>query len=129
MRDQDKHQNQGWIWYAMLALLAEKVIQHVFVTTAFFFNWGDISSTVAVSPTALMIAGAGLAVLFALALWAVAGRRPWATKLVVALALCDIVGEFIAQGTLLIGMNVSFAVATALLVLVLLGRGRVVRTA
>ena len=129
MREQDKHQNRAWVRYIMLALLAEKVIQHVFVTAAFFFNWGDIRSTVAVSPTALMIAGAGLAVLFALALWAVAGRRLWATKLVVALALCDIVGEFIAQGTLGIELNVSFVVATTLLVLALLGRGRVVQTA
>ena len=129
MAQQDKPYNRGWVWYIMLALLAEKVIQHVFVTTAFFFNWGNIGSTVAVSPTALMIAGAGLAVLFALALWAVARGGAWATKLVVALALCDMVGEFIAQGTLAIDMNVSFIVATALLVLALLGRGRLARTA
>lgn len=129
MAQQDKPYNRGWVWYIMLVLLAEKVIQHVFVTTAFFFNWGNIGSTVAVSPTALMIAGAGLAVLFALALWAVARGGAWATKLVVALALCDMVGEFIAQGTLAIDMNVSFIVATALLVLALLGRGRLARTA
>lgn len=129
MAQQDKPYNRGWVWYIMLVLLAEKVIQHVFVTTAFFFNWGNIGSTVAVSPTALMIAGAGLAVLFALALWAVARGGAWATKLVVALALCDMVGEFIAPGTLAIDMNVSFIVATALLVLALLGRGRLARTA
>ncbi len=114
----------SWPRYILLALLAEKVIQHVFVTLAFYFDWGGIRSTVAVSPTSLMLGGAVLAVLFALALWAAAVRHPWAMKLVVALALCDIIGEFVAQGTLFIVITVSFIVATALLVLVLLARGR-----
>lgn len=43
---------------------------------------------------------------------------------IVALALADIVGEFIAQGTLAIAINVSFIVALALLALVAADRRR-----
>ncbi len=119
----------AWLRYTLLVLLAEKVTQHVFVTLAFYFDWGGIRATVAVSPTALMFAGAVLAVLFALALWAALRRRAWAIKLVAALALCDIIGEFVAQGTLFIVITVSFIVAIALLVLVLLARGRKLQAA
>ncbi len=106
----------------MLVLLAEKIIQHVAVTTAFALNWRDIRSTVAVSPDALMVAGGLVAVAFAAALWALWARRTWAMGLVMALALFDMVGEFVAQGTLAITLNVSFIVATALLLLALFSR-------
>ena len=129
MGNQDKHRNRAWPRYIIVALLAEKVIQHVAVTAAFYFNWYNIGSTVAVSPTILMVVGAALAVLFAVALWAVSGGRAWATKLIIALALFDIVGEFVAQATIAIDINVSFIVATALLVLVLLYRRQKARTA
>ena len=39
-----------------------------------------------------------------------------------ALALFDMIGEFVAQGTIGIQLNVSFLVATVLLVLCLLDR-------
>ncbi len=121
MANQIPHPNP-WPRYLLLALLAEKVTQHIFVTLAFYFDWGGIRSTVAVSPAFLMYAGAVLAILFALALWAAAASRAWAANLVIALALCDIIGEFVAQGTVFITVTVSFIVATALLLLVLLAR-------
>lgn len=106
----------------MLVLLAEKVIQHVAVTVGFAINWHDIRSTVAVSPDALMVSGAFVALAFAVALWALWTRRAWVTGLVVALALFDIIGEFIAQGSIWFTLNVSFIVATALLLLALFSR-------
>jgi hypothetical protein len=114
----------NWVYYLLILLVIEKIIQHVFVTLAFYFNWGDIASTVAVSPTILMILGALAAVLFALSLWGMIRKKTWAVNLVIALALFDILGEFVAQGQVCILINVSFIVATLLLVLALSYRRR-----
>jgi hypothetical protein len=117
-----KKRKSGWIRYILLALIAEKIIQHIFVTMAFYLNWGGIDSTVAVNPDVLMILGAGVATLFILSLWGMITRKKWAINLIIALALIDIIGEFIAQGKIGIDMNVSFLVATALLILALIYR-------
>ena len=124
MGNRDEQRVGAWLRYVIIALLAEKVIQHAAVTAALYFNWHDIDATVAISPTILMVLGGAAAVLFAVALWAVFKRRAWGTRLVIALALFDIVGEFVAQGTIAIDINVSFIIAATLLVLVLLDRGR-----
>ena len=108
------------LYYVLILLVIEKIIQHVVVTFALYFNWKDIASTVAVSPTVLMVAGAIVAVLFAIALWGMLTKKPWTIKLIIALALFDIVGEFVAQGRIDIMINVSFIVATLLLVLAIL---------
>ncbi len=129
MGNQAAYRNRGWLAYIIMALLAEKIIQHVFVTTAFYFDWNDIGSTVAVSPMILTVLGGLAAVLFAVALWAMIRGRAWAAHLIIGLALFDIAGEFVAQGTLAIGLNVSFIVATAILVLVLLHRRQAPRLA
>jgi hypothetical protein len=106
-----------WNRYALILLAFEKVVQHCFVTAAFLLDLGGIRSTVAIDPWILTVAGALIAVLFAVALWALVGGRPWAPRLLIGLALVDIVGEFIAQGRLGITINVSFIVALLLLVL------------
>jgi hypothetical protein len=110
----------SWHYYALLLLIVEKIIQHIFVTLAFYFNWGNIASTVAVSPTLLMVAGAFVAILFLLSLGGLLNRQMWTINLVVFLALFDIVGEFVAQGRIGIVINVSFIVATLLLILALM---------
>jgi hypothetical protein len=114
--------DKPWVRYALIALVCEKIIQHVVVTTAFYLNWGDIRSTVAVDPGILMVLGAVVALLFALSLWGMIARRRWAIDLVIGLALFDIVGEFVAQGAISIAITVSFLVATLLLVLALVYR-------
>jgi hypothetical protein len=114
----------NWIYYALIVLIVEKIIQHIFVTLAFYFNWAEIASTVVVSPTALMILGALVAVLFALGLWGMINKRDWAINLVIFLALFDIIGEFVAQGRIGIMINVSFIVAMLLLTLALMYRSR-----
>jgi hypothetical protein len=111
-----------WMKYLLIALMLEKVIQHIFVTMAFYFNWANIGATVAVSPRILMILGAMLAVLFVLGLWGISTQRNWAIDLTIALALFDIIGEFVAQGKIGIQINVSFIVATILLILSLFYR-------
>jgi hypothetical protein len=107
-------------YYLLILLVIEKIVQHVTVTLAFYFNWKDIASTVAVSPTVLMVAGAIVAALFAIALWGMIMKQAWVLKLIVALALFDMVGEFVAQGVICIVLNVSFVVATLLLILAIL---------
>ncbi len=109
----------NWIYYLLILLIVEKIIQHVFVTLSFYFNWTDIASTVVVSPMILMILGGLVAVLFIFSLWGMIKKRSWAINLVIALALFDMVGEFVAQGKIGIAMTWSFLVATLLLVLAL----------
>jgi hypothetical protein len=105
--------------YLLIALVIEKLVQHLVVTLAFYFNWGAIGATVVVDPSLLMALGALLLGLFALALWGLVQHRPWATDLVIGLSLFDIVGEFVAQGKIGITITVSFLVATILLLLAL----------
>ena len=119
----------AWLKYVIIALILEKTIQHVVVTLAFYFNLKGIGSTVAVSPSLLMILGAMVAVLFGFSLWGTATQKRWAIGLVVVLALFDIVGEFVAQGRIDIVITVSFVVATILLVLTLIYRRQEARRA
>ena len=107
----------GWLKYALIVLIVEKIIQHIVVTMALYFNWKDIASTVAVNPSLLMVLGAIVALLFVLGLWGMVTRKKWAVNLVIGLALFDFVGEFVAQGTLYIIITVSILVATILLIL------------
>ena len=106
-----------WVYYAMLALIVEKIVQHVVVTLAFYFNWTNIGAEVVVNPRVLMVSGAIVAGAFALDLWGMVARRRWAVPLAMALSLFDIVGEFVAQGKIAIVITVSFIVAVALLLL------------
>jgi hypothetical protein len=107
----------NWVYYVLNMLIVEKIIQHVFVTLAFYFNWADIASTVEVSPTILMILGAFIAILFVLSLWGMLSKQSWTINLVTFLALFDIIGEFVAQGRIGIVVTVSFIVAVLLLIM------------
>ncbi|MFN8444989.1 MAG: hypothetical protein U0175_29655 [Caldilineaceae bacterium] len=111
-----------WLRYLLLGLLAEKIVQHLVVTLAFAFNWADIRATVVVNPKLLMISGAVVALLFAVSLWGMMRQTKGVINLVIALALFDIVGEFVVQGTMRITLTVSFLVAILLLVLALFER-------
>ena len=110
---------QNWIYYGLILLTIEKIVQHIVVTLAFYFNWKDIASTVVLSPRLLMVSGAAVAVLFMVGLWGLLKRRDWAVSLLTGLALFDMVGEFVAQGRIAITMTVSFLAATLLLALCL----------
>jgi hypothetical protein len=107
----------NWIYYALVLLTIEKMIQHIVVTLAFYFNWRDIASTVVVAPVILMISGAVLAILWAVSLLGLLKKRAWVVDLLLFLSIFDIVGEFVAQGTPMIMLTVSFLVAVVLLIL------------
>lgn len=120
----DRKTRTVWVKYMLIALTVEKTIQHAVVTAAFWFNWAEIRSTVVVNPDILMFLGAIVGVLFAVSLWGVMAHRRWATNLIATLAVFDILGEFVAQGTIGIVVTVSLLVATILLILSLQYRHR-----
>ncbi len=103
--------------YLLIILLGEKVIQHLIVSVAFLYDIGNIRSTVAVEYKILMLSGVIIAVLFIVSIWGIIKRKNWGLFLVSFLAIIDIVGEFIAQGTVLITINISILVAIILLIL------------
>lgn len=112
----------SWVYYGLVLLTVEKIVQHIVVTLAFFFNWKDISSTVVVAPGILMISGAVIGLLFVACLWGLLKKYPWAVNLLIALSIFDMVGEFVAQGKFAITMTISFLVAALLFILCLVYR-------
>ena len=110
-------QKRSVINYLLIILSLEKIVQHVIVSLSLLYDIGGIRSTVAVDYRALLVSGAVVAVLFAVAVLALFQKTRWGLYLVTILAASDIIGEFIAQGTVLVAINVSIIVATILLVL------------
>ncbi len=108
----------------MVILTCEKIIQHIAVTLAFYYDWYGIRSQVAVNPNLLLVLGAIVAVMFMISLWGMLRRTKWSPGLLIGLAIFDIVGEFIAQGLLTILITISFLVAVAILTLALIYRRR-----
>jgi hypothetical protein len=95
----------------------EKIIQHIFVTIAFWLDFGGLRSRVAVPPDLLIVAGAIVAILFMVSLWGMLTNKRWAISLLMGLALFDIFGEFVAQGRFDIRIPLSFIVAVLIFLL------------
>lgn len=96
------------ISYLLIVLLVEKAVQHAFVSLSFLYDIGSVRSTVAVNYRALMISGAVIAILFAVALPVLIQKKRWSLYLVTLLAASDIIGEFIAQGTVFVARAQRF---------------------
>ncbi len=111
-----RHATRDWAYWLLVLLTAEKIVQHTAVTIWFLTGWNAIRSTVVVDYRWLVVTGAALGVLFAAALAALWHDRRWSLSLLTALALTDVVGEFIAQGGLTT-ITVSFVVAILILIL------------
>ncbi|MCK9495848.1 MAG: hypothetical protein M0R75_10180 [Dehalococcoidia bacterium] len=81
--------------------------------------------TQVIPPYEILLVVGGIAdILFGVAAVGVWGQQRWAAYLLIALALVDIFGEFIAQGTVMIHIVVSFIVAWAVLLLAWRARRR-----
>lgn len=111
-----------WIRVVLFLLVIEKVIQHLAVTVALIFDLGGIRASLALDYRFFLVAGAFEALLFSCGGWGVLRKQSWARWLLLILALMDFFGEFVAQGTLMITINVSILVAVLLLVFCLLYR-------
>ena len=108
--------NRGIRW-VLVALAAEKIVQHAFVTWAFMADVSDLRSQMAVDYRWLMVTGLVIDVLFAVALLGLIGQDRRSLYLLIVLAGADVVGEFVAQGTIAITITVSLVVAVAILLL------------
>ena len=115
----------SWLKNILLILIIEKFIQHIVVSLAFYFNWTDIKSTVVVSPDLLIMLGIVIVFLFALSFWGIYTEQEWAINLLMGLALIDVIGEFVAQGTVMIAIPISFIVAVILLILTVIYQNRI----
>ena len=103
--------------WLLLALCAEKLVQHVFVSWAFAADRFDLREQVAPPYEWLLVSGALVAFLFGVAVVGLWQRERWALPLLTALAVFDVIGEFIGQGTFAIEIVVSFLVAILILIL------------
>lgn len=119
----------GWRGWLLRFLLLEKAVQHAVVTWVFATDRFDLRQDVVLDYRWFLYAGGIVAVLFGIAFVVHAMGRRWGLYLAGALALFDIVGEFVAQGGLVILVTVSFLVAVLLLFLVVLELRRPVRPA
>lgn len=110
--------------WLLLILSAEKAVQHLFGTWAFATDRFDLRTQVIPPYEILLVVGGIADILFGVAAVGVWGQQRWAAYLLIALALVDIFGEFIAQGTVMIHIVVSFIVAWAVLLLAWRARRR-----
>ena len=108
----------------LIVLSFEKFIQHMFVSYAFAVDLAGIRATVVVDLRVLLVSGFIVGWLFLINIPFLWQRKRWSFYLLFGLAMFDIVGEFIAQGTLFIDMMVSFIVALAIVLILLAYRKR-----
>lgn len=112
--------------YLLIGLSVEKFIQHITVSYAFFTDLSGIRETVAVDYGWLLMSGFIVGWLFLINLPFLYRHKPFSFNLLFALALFDIIGEFIAQGTLIIDITLSFVVAIVILLILMVYRKRLV---
>lgn len=98
------------------ALLAEKVVQHAFITWGFTTDRFDLRADAPFDHRWFAVSGGVVAILFAVALAGKLRRARWHAPLYAGLAAFDIAGEFVYQGGPRIVITVSLLVATVLFV-------------
>lgn len=111
-----------WSVPALVIPSLEKFVQHMVVTYALVANVAGIRDTLAVDAGFLAVSGLVVGLLFAVAGVALAQGRRWAAGGLLALALFDVVGEFVAQGTFEVRITLSLVAAAAIVLLLALGR-------
>jgi len=119
-------ESKPFLIYVLIIFSVEKFIQHTLVTYAFFADLSGIRNSVAVDYRFLMVSGLVVGLLFLINIPFLYQRKRFSFILLFFLALFDFIGEFVAQGTLLIDITVSFIVASAILIILILFRKRFV---
>jgi hypothetical protein len=108
----------------LIVLSIEKFIQHMFVTYALVVDLAGIRATVVLDHRLLAVSGFIVGWLFLINIPFLWQRRRGSFYLLFGLALFDILGEFIAQGTLFIDIVLSFVVALVIVLILLAYRKR-----
>jgi len=118
---QGKRKSRPTLAIALLMLLSlEKFVQHVVVTYAFQMDLPGTRQFVRYDYRIFMVVGFLVGLLFFLSFVLIVRRKRAGFGLLYGLALFDFAAEFIAQGTLMIEITVSFIVASLIIVLYLL---------
>lgn len=104
-------------WIILLFLCFEKVVQHLFVTYAFFKNISSIRSDMAFDYRYFMYVGLIIALLFAVAFYGLLKQEIWGHKLAFTMGWVDFFGEFVGQGGALNFIPLSFIVAIIIIIL------------
>ncbi len=117
-------ENNRTLIYILMILSFEKFIQHMVVSYAFLNDVSGIRNSVVVDYRYLVISGLIVGFLFLIDIPFIYRRKPFSFILLFFLALFDFIGEFIAQGTILIDITVSFIVASIIIILLISYRKR-----
>ena len=112
----------SWPIIVLVILSLEKFIQHVFVSYAFYIDLDGIRETVVVDYRWLIVSGLIVGILFLVNIPFLYQRKRFSYYLLLFLALFDIIGEFLAQGTFAIDVVLSFLVALLILFILILYR-------
>lgn len=107
--------DRNWMLWLLGVMSAEKIVQHTIVTWALLVDLDNLRQDVAVDYQWLVVVGGMVGTLFAVGLAGLFMGQRWSLILLSGLALVDVVGEFVAQGTVAITVTVSFVVAVAIL--------------
>ncbi len=108
-----------FLLYLLIFLSIEKFVQHMVVTYAFAVDLRGIRSQVVLDYRVLMVSGFLVGILFLTNTFFLWQGKPFSFVFLFCLALFDFLGEFVAQGTLIIDITVSFVVATTILLILL----------
>jgi hypothetical protein len=118
---QGKMKSRPTLAIALLMLLSlEKFVQHMVVTYAFQMDLPGTRQFVRYDYRIFMVVGFLVGLMFLLSFVLMVRRKRAGFDLLCGLALFDFASEFIAQGTLMIEITVSFIVASLIIVLYLL---------
>jgi hypothetical protein len=120
--DKNMQNNKPFSLYILIILSVEKFIQHSLVTYAFYTDSGSIRSSVAVDYRFLIVSGFIVGLLFLVNIPFLYQRKRFSFFLLAGLAFFDLIGEFAAQGTLIIDITISFVVAAGILLILILSR-------
>ena len=57
-------ERKSWVYYLLIVLVIEKIVQHIFITVSFYYNIGNVQSATAIDYNILMVSGGIVGILF-----------------------------------------------------------------
>jgi len=115
------------IYYFLLILCIEKVVQHIYVTYAFATDIDTIRTDVVFDYRIFMYSGMIIALGFFFSAYGILKEQKWSLNLLWILGWTDFVGEFIAQGGRLQFVPLSYLLAIVIIIIVPIYKHRINR--